>query len=390
MAEQICVCPQCGKKYKLKEGFEAKSFSCKACGATVWVAGKPPAPAPTSKRPAAGEAPSPRKAGRAHAAAAHGKGGRRSRRHGAEEHEEEGGRRGRGREKPKSNATVLMAVGAVAVIGIIVVIAVMSGKDKGGGKQQPVAEQPGGTTGTGMAAAGADTPPTQPPAQPEAGTPEPATPSKPATPEAAPGQPTEGADEPAEDGEKAPSPEGGENPTKLGGGDKKTPEGLGKWDPPSTLGHLDDTPPDLRKQIDELVAVLLDPDAGREVHEAKAKLAAIGKPAFLPILGKMAAIRDTITDDDNLGERKTESALMLADQCLREMDGYLEANGKAVIRPGTDKKYIKYILVLHYRRWTDGGGKGATPLKDMPEMPGPFDPSKAPPQPDEEDEEAGK
>ncbi|MCK6460445.1 MAG: hypothetical protein L6Q95_11190, partial [Planctomycetes bacterium] len=70
MAEQICVCPQCGKKYKLKEGFDAKSFSCKACGATVWVGGKPPAPAPTSKRPSAGGAPSPRKAGRAAAAPA--------------------------------------------------------------------------------------------------------------------------------------------------------------------------------------------------------------------------------------------------------------------------------------------------------------------------------
>jgi hypothetical protein len=238
-----------------------------------------------------------------------------------------------------------------------------------------------------MAAADADATKGQP-AEPEAGaTPEAGGSEKPATPGTK--KPEEGGAAPAEGEDEAPSPEGGEKPTKLGGGDKKPAEGgLGRYDPPATLSHLDDTPPDLRKQIDELVAVLLDPQAGREVHEAKAKLAAIGKPAFLPVLGKMAAIRDTITDTDTMEERLIESSLMLADQCLREMDGYLDANGKAIIRPGTDKKYIKYILVLHYRRWTDGLGKGATPLKDMPEMPGAFDPSKAPPMPDEE--EAGK
>ena len=75
---------------------------------------------------------------------------------------------------------------------------------------------------------------------------------------------------------------------------------------------------------------------------------------------------------------------MLSDQCLREMDGLPDASGKQIIRPGTDKKYIKYILVLHYRRWNDGLNAG-TPLKDMPEMPGAFDPSKLPQ--DEEGEE---
>ncbi|HEX5135434.1 MAG TPA: hypothetical protein VFY93_00550 [Planctomycetota bacterium] len=393
MAEQICVCPQCGKKYKLKEGFDAKSFSCKSCGATVWVAGKPPAPAPTTKRaPAPGAAPSSRKAGRA-AAARPARGGRRSRGREAPEQEEEGGRRGRGREKPKSSANILMAIGAVAVIGIVIVIALMSGKkDKGGAKQQPVAAQPGDESGgEGMSAAGGDASgaPTLPPGtEPAAATPEKtATPAAPANPEPTPTKPAEGEEaKPAEggEGEESPSPEGGETPTKLGGGTKKTPEGAGKWDPPATLGHLDSTPPELRKQIDDLIAVLLDPQAGKEVHEAKAKLAAIGKPAFLPVLGKMAAIRDTITDNDTPEERLIESALMQGDGCLREMDGFLEASGKGIIRPGTDKKYIKYILILHYRRWLGGMPAGAIGLKDMPEMPGPFDPSKAPAAPDEE------
>jgi hypothetical protein len=158
--------------------------------------------------------------------------------------------------------------------------------------------------------------------------------------------------------------------------DPKPKPTLGKYDPPATLGHLETTPPEQRKEIDDLIAVMFDVDAGRASLEAKAKLAEIGKPAFLPILGRMAQIRDTITDDDTIEERLLESSLMLADQCLREMDGYLDSKGKAWIRPGTDRKYIKYILILHYRRWNE---LGSTPLKDMAEMPGPFDPSRAPP-----------
>ncbi|MEM8886231.1 MAG: hypothetical protein AAGD14_19385, partial [Planctomycetota bacterium] len=53
MAEgKITVCPQCGKKYKLKAGFAAASFACTACGATVWVDGKPKGPSSTRKRSA--------------------------------------------------------------------------------------------------------------------------------------------------------------------------------------------------------------------------------------------------------------------------------------------------------------------------------------------------
>jgi hypothetical protein len=376
---KICVCPKCGKKFRLKEGFDAKSFSCMACGATVWVAGKPPAPAPASRGPAGAPVASTR-GGRGGRAASRGAG-----RHGRGHEEEaaEGGRRGRGhgREKPKSNTNLLMALGAVAVVGIIVVVAVMSG-DKGEKKDQtqPVAQQPGGTTETpGLAATTTGTQPAGTPSGQPAGTQNP-----PASPTET-GTPAETA--PPAEGETAPSPEGGEKPPKLGDG--KKPDGTGRYDPPATLGHLEITPPEQRKQIDDLIGVMFDVQAGRDSHDAKTKLAAIGKPAFLPILGKMAAIRDTITDNDTLEERMTESSLMLADQALREMDGYLDAHDKGIIRPGTDKKYIKYILVLHYRRWNDG--LGSRPLKDMDTMPGPFDPTtmqKEEGAPD--DEEAGK
>jgi len=113
---------------------------------------------------------------------------------------------------------------------------------------------------------------------------------------------------------------------------------------------------------------MMDPQAGRDSLDAKQKLAAIGKPAFPVILGAMARVRDTIGDTDTIEERLIESSLKLADECLREMDGYLVSKAKAPIRPGTDKQYIVYIIRLHYRRWKEK-------LETMNEMPGPYDPS---------------
>ncbi len=368
---KVCVCPQCGKKYKLKDGFEAKSFSCKACGATVWVAGKPPAPAPTSGRPAATAAAAPRggRGGRA------GSAGRRSRHgHGAEG---EGGRRGRTHEKPKSNKNILIAVAAVAAVGIVVVIAVMSGKDKGEPvAQQPAAGSPAAGTGTSTSAPAAVNPaPTNPAAPNAAGTAEPSGSETPKAPEAT-------------DTGPAPSPEGGESEKpKLGSGTKKE-KVKSKYDPPATLGHLETTPPEQRKQIDDWIVLMLDPQAGRDSLDAKTKLAATGKPAFPPVLGAMAKIRDSIADTDSPEERLIESSLKLADECLREMDGYLEAHDKAPIRPGTEKNYIEYVLRIHYRRWMEG--MGSTPLKDMETMPGPFDASKVARDEGADEEEAGK
>jgi len=141
--------------------------------------------------------------------------------------------------------------------------------------------------------------------------------------------------------------------------------GTGRWDPPATLGHLENTPAEQRKQIDALVKTMLDVQAGRGSLDARQELAAIGKPAFPVILGAMAGIRDKITDNDSMDERLLESSLKLADECLREMDGYLTSKEKQPIRPGTDRKYIQYILRLHYRRWTET-------LQQMAAMPGPY------------------
>jgi hypothetical protein len=357
----ICVCPQCGKKYKLKAGFEAASFSCKACAATVWVAGKPPAPKVErpGRRRAAG-ARRTRGRGRARGAAPAGRRGRRGRR----EAPDEGGEERRGYERPKSNANLYIAIGGLAVIGIIVIVVIMSGGDKPPAAP-PVAQAPT-KTGTADQPATTPTPSTSKPATPE--------PAKPAVARPEPEKPAaepkpKVAETPRAEGDKEDNPAAPRSGRSLGGSTrKKRTPGTSRWDAPATLGHLKSTSPSERTQIDKLVAMLMDPQAGRDSLDAKQKLAAIGKPAFPVILGAMARVRDTIGDTDTIEERLTESSLKLADECLREMDGYLESKMKPVIRPGTDKQYIVYIIRLHYRRWKEK-------LEMMDTMPGPYDPS---------------
>ncbi len=358
--EKTVVCPQCGKKYKLAAEFSAASFSCKACSATVWVTGK--APTPELRRKGGGKARGGRggrAAGRgkgraapaaAAAAAPARRGGRASRDAAEEEQEDHGGRRGR-YEKPKSNANVLLAVaGLLLIVGVVLFFVLNKKAPPETVAQNPT--QPGAVTPTAPEDLN---PPEKPPA--EAGT----APAKPPTPAAG------GTTPPAEASEGA----GEESkPAKAIGGKPKGTEGYTtRYDPPADLGHLPDTPEDLKKKIDDWIGMMMDPMAGSDSHMAKEKLIAVGKPAFLPVLGAMAKIRDSITDVDSHEEKLLESSLRLADTTLRELDGYLEANNRSTLRPGSEKKYIAYICRLHYKRWV-------TVLKDMPTMPGPFDPTK--------------
>jgi hypothetical protein len=124
-----------------------------------------------------------------------------------------------------------------------------------------------------------------------------------------------------------------------------------RWDPPENIPHLNGTPAKQRAEIDRLVKVLLDVDAGRDSLVAKERLVALGKPAFPRVLAAMARITNGLTDVDNMQERLLESSLKLGDSALREIDPYLKDKGKTVIRPGTDLKYARYILRLHYKRW---------------------------------------
>ena len=175
--------------------------------------------------------------------------------------------------------------------------------------------------------------------------------------------------EDATDGDARPSAD--TTPAKKLGGSRKKRASDGRksrWDPPADLEHLEGTSPEDRKRIDDLITTMIDVFAGKDSLDAKQTLIALGKPAFPRILGAMAKIRDTITDVDSDDERLIESGLKLADECLREMDGWLTAKGKSSLRPGSEKRYIGYICRLHYKRWMQQ-------LKVMPEMPGPYDPA---------------
>lgn len=126
-----------------------------------------------------------------------------------------------------------------------------------------------------------------------------------------------------------------------------------RWDPPPDLPHLDSTPALQRALIDQLIKVMLDVDAGRDALDAKEKLIAIGPRAYPRIVSAMVRITDKLTDNNGAAERLQESSLKLADETLRRMDSYLDDKGKSTIRPGSEKKYIRYILRLHYKRWKD-------------------------------------
>lgn len=356
---KIVVCPQCGKKYKLKQGFEAASFTCNGCSATVWVKNPRSPSGPTSKRANRSRTGGrSRRTGRGagHAGVAKPKARGRSQRREPEAEEEQQGRRRYA--KPKDNsATIIMAiVGVIAVGGIIFFVVSKGGDKEQTTAQAPTAESGGGETGETPVDApagdssGSGSQPAEKASGGDAGTQKTAPVKEPETVEIK---------QQATDRKTT---------KKMGGSRKGRPKGTSRWAPPADLPHLESTPPEMRKKIDELIKTMMDHDMGRDSILAKEALAAIGKPAFPRVLGAMAAIRDTITDTNSDEEMLIESSLKLADECLRLMDGHLTAKNKAVLRPGNERKYIGYILILHYRRWVET-------LSKMPEMPGPFDPS---------------
>ncbi|MGQ0612485.1 MAG: hypothetical protein ACT4PV_01875 [Planctomycetaceae bacterium] len=346
----VAVCPRCGKKYKLKEGFTASGFACKECGATVKVGEAKPA-SPVSGRSSSSRVRPAARAGRGRAekpAAARGRASRRDA--GAEQEEQRGGRGSRSQRGGQGGGQKVVVIGGALVLALILVLFVtMKKKDKG-----PAPELTGGT------------PTAENPANPGTGgeARKPAVPTQPTsdTPPT-PDKPPDSSDKPPVASDNPPvAPDkpkiGGERPREL----------VSAYDAPADLPHLEDTPPEVRARIDELIKLVMDPDAGAASLRAKSELILIGKPAFLRILGAMAQLRDTITDVDSFEERLLESSLKLCDEALREMDGWLSAKGKSVLRPGSEKKYIAYIIRMHYKRWK-------TDLEKLDKVPGPFDPS---------------
>jgi hypothetical protein len=353
---KICVCPQCGKKFKLKADFAAASFACSGCGATVWVEGKPKGPATTGRKRTAGTRKrSGARSGGGKAAAPAGRGKRRGRQRpqapvSSEEHH--ASRQHFGKQDNTQNMIF-------AVVGLVVVVGALAFFFMGGDKEPPA--EPPTKTATGGQDPISDEPPT------EAGDENPETTAKTdgGTEETPNGGAEETEDEPAKKETKPLKTTKAK--TRI---DPKTGRKvrISKWNPPDDIGHLESTPAEQRKEIDELIAMMFDPYAGRDSIDAKPKLALIGKPAYLPILAAMVKAKANFKWDNQHDDNVNMSSVKLADECLRMMDGYLEANGIGVIRPGTDETYYGYVIRMHYKRWKKT-------LEALDEMPGPFDPS---------------
>jgi len=385
MAEgKICVCPQCGKKFKLKPEFASASFACTACSATVWVDGKPKGPSKSAsgtRRKAGGSraatggsqaatggsraATGGRK--RASRGAAAG-GRRRSRRSEEPAEQEEQGRRGSRYQKDNSSQNVV-----IAVVGLVVIVGLIAFLLMKGGDEDPTKTDPK-TSATSGANGGSD----------DSSLEDITDGTENNDPTDAPDENADdqgGTDTPPEDQETAAKTDGNEKtedkPRKALKKtktkyriDKKTGRKvrISRWNPPEDMGHLKETPADERKVIDDLLTLVFDPLAGKASLSAKQKLAIIGKPAYLPILASIRNAKKTMKWDNQHDDNLLMSSAKLADECLRIMDGYLEANGVGVIRPGTPENFYNFVIRMHYKRWIKT-------LADLDTMPGPYDPS---------------
>ncbi len=82
---------------------------------------------------------------------------------------------------------------------------------------------------------------------------------------------------------------------------------------PEPLGHLDDTPPELRQKIDELLVTMIDLELTAQASRAAREMAAIGKPA-IPILL-------THLYENTLASREESIQANIVDTALREITG---------------------------------------------------------------------
>lgn len=101
---------------------------------------------------------------------------------------------------------------------------------------------------------------------------------------------------------------------------------------PAPLGHLEDTPAELRQEIDGLLATMLDLDLTKEGGRARARLVEIGRPAIPPLLTKFYEIP---ADDE-----PNRIRCNMIDQALSDITGqqFGYAPGEAGTAAGTTEE----------------------------------------------------
>ncbi len=121
--------------------------------------------------------------------------------------------------------------------------------------------------------------------------------------------------------------------------------------PPEPLGHLEDTPPELRARIDQLVPTMLDLELTKEASRAQRELAEIGRPA-IPIL--LTKFYETPADTEDNCKRCN-----LIDQTLQRITGqqFGYAPGEAGSVAGTTEERRQSSIKQWFAWWYKNQGK---------------------------------
>lgn len=85
---------------------------------------------------------------------------------------------------------------------------------------------------------------------------------------------------------------------------------------PVPLDHFDDTPPPLRKQIDDAIAALMDHSDPRRANRAQLDLLNIGKPAVPRLLNKMYEVKPKGRDDVEALNRVIKTLRIMSGQAF--------------------------------------------------------------------------
>ncbi len=358
MADSIVSCPGCGKRYSVPEGVPPGQFQCQDCSAVVPY-GQPAAAAAAA--PAA--APAGARAGKP-------SGGRKRRRGGRGRDEDEGdddrGRKrgaaagGAKKQDPMPYVLGIVAVGLVAIIGVILA---NRNADKGkGGTADTVASTSRGGGGLRAGEFGGEPVPEPAAAATPKGTPllDPGGGSKPVREEpedpmaVGPGARRKENTRSDEDLKY----EAAANPPTGGNYGKSVDElrTLVRSDRASVvvpLEHLPDSGEDVRREVDSLVAVVANPDAGGEFIKAQVRLIEIGRPAVPRLLSAVAKL-DFSKHESMVDARDPCVVADAVDSTLREITGMTKYTKLQYNPQGKLHVYVK-VIENWYIWWLNTG-----------------------------------
>jgi cytoskeletal protein RodZ len=300
MAEEIVACPGCAKKFRIPEGAASGTFPCTACGADVpygAAARKPaarPAAAPAQRAPAPAPAPRPAAAApRPAAAPARRAGAASSRRAAREEPSDE----------PKSSHAAIwwaIGVGGAALLTLVWWLT------------RPTSPSHAPTD----TASQTSKPPAKPPEKP-AEKPAAAQPADTAKPVPAATAPAATAPAPADTTKPEPSAtEKPKTPDPAVVEKKPEPVTVKPKGDIALLGHevasASGTTPEERSDMDRLVTLAMDWNAGKDGVAAASKLVKMGRKAIPPLLsafGKQYTTGKWATETDQYGAYQLQQVL---------------------------------------------------------------------------------